>query len=94
MILLIRLLDGAFQLYSLMLFATILASWLPQLHSYSLMQWIRYYTDPYLRFFRNIIPPLGMIDISPIVAFLCLSFIQDIVIKFVINVVINLLVIT
>lgn len=71
-----------FQLYTLMLFARILSSWVPQLNEYRAMQFIRYYTDPYLNLFRSIIPPLGMIDISPIVAFICLSFIERLVINF------------
>ncbi len=52
---------------------------------YKLTQFIRYYTDPYLNFFRRFIPPLGMIDFSPIIAFLCLSFIQNIVINFLVS---------
>ncbi|MDP7405055.1 MAG: YggT family protein, partial [Porticoccaceae bacterium] len=30
--------------------------------------------DPYMRPFRNIIPPIGMIDISPMIAILVLIF--------------------
>jgi YggT family protein len=40
------------------------------------MQFIAFYTDPYLNLFRRIIPPLGMFDLSPIVAFLCLSVVE------------------
>lgn len=71
-----------FQVYTLMLFARILASWIPQINQYRFMQFIGYYTDPYLNLFRRIIPPLGMFDLSPIVAFLCLSFLQNLVINF------------
>lgn len=71
-----------FQVYTLMLFARIIASWVPQFNEYRLMRFISYYTDPYLNIFRRIIPPLGMFDISPIVAFLCLSFIQNLLINF------------
>ena len=34
-------------------------------------------TDPYLNAFRGLIPPLGGIDLSAIVAFLALSFGQQ-----------------
>jgi YggT family protein len=34
-------------------------------------------TDPYLNVFRSIIPPLGGIDLSPILAFLLLSFLRQ-----------------
>jgi len=70
-----------FQVYTLMLFARIIASWVPQMNEYRLMHFIAYYTDPYLNLFRRIIPPLGMFDISPIVAFLSLSFLQNILIN-------------
>lgn len=40
------------------------------------MQFIAFYTDPYLNLFRGIIPPLGMIDISPIFAFLALQLLE------------------
>lgn len=85
MLVAIRIIDIIFQVYTLMLFAKIISSWLPQLNEYKLMQFISYYTDPYLNFFRRFIPPLGMIDISPIVAFLCLSFVQNILIRLLVS---------
>ncbi|MGB5594536.1 MAG: YggT family protein, partial [Crocosphaera sp.] len=36
-------------------------------------------TDPYLNIFRSIIPPLGGIDISAILAILALQFISTMV---------------
>jgi YggT family protein len=74
-----------FQVYTLMLFARILGSWVPQLSEYRFMHFIAYYTDPYLNLFRRIIPPLGMFDLSPIVAFLCLNFAQNILINFLVS---------
>jgi YggT family protein len=81
MLIFIHLINLIFQVYTLMLFARILGSWLPQLSEYRIMQFIAYYTDPYLNFFRRFIPPLGMIDFSPIIAFLCLGFIQNIILN-------------
>jgi YggT family protein len=63
----------------LMLFARILGSWLPELQQTRIMQFISFYTDPYLNLFRSIIPPFGMLDISPIFAFLSLSIIEQVV---------------
>ncbi len=60
-----------------MLFARILGSWLPELQQYKAFHFVVFYTDPYLNFFRKIIPPLGMIDFSPIIAFLCLGVIEQ-----------------
>lgn len=68
--------DYLFQIYSLMLFARILCSWVPELQQYKAVQFISFYTDPYLNLFRRFIPPLGMIDISPIFAFLGLNVIK------------------
>ncbi len=82
MVIIIYFVNLIFQVYTLFLFARILSSWVPQINEYRIMQFIRYYTDPYLNFFRRIIPPLGMFDLSPIVAFLCLRFIQNLVINF------------
>jgi YggT family protein len=77
--LLIRIVDVIFQVYMLMLFVRILASWLPEFQNHRFMQFLAFYTDPYLNFFRRFIPPLGMIDFSPIVAFLCLGVIEQVV---------------
>jgi YggT family protein len=68
-----------FQVYMLMLFARILCSWLPELQEYRIVQFIAFYTDPYLNFFRRFIPPLGMIDFSPIIAFFCLGIIEALI---------------
>lgn len=71
-----------FQVYMLMLFARILGSWVPELSQTRFMHFISFYTDPYLNLFRKIIPPLGMIDFSPIVAFIALNFLEKAVLSF------------
>jgi YggT family protein len=38
-------------------------------------------TEWYLRIFRRMIPPLGMFDLSPIVAFIVLGIVQVVVIN-------------
>lgn len=40
---------------------------------------IRMITDAYLDIFRRFIPPIGMLDVSPIVAILVLGLIQNII---------------
>jgi len=85
---LIRFVEIFFQVYLLMLFARIICSWIPELYENRFFQFISFYTDPYLNLFRRFIPPLGMIDISPIVAFFCLSFIERFI-KYLIIVVAN-----
>ena len=81
MLFIISLIDALFRLYSLILLVRILSSWVPEAKEYRIMQFIGYYTDPYLELFRKFIPPLGMIDFSPIIAFLALNMAQNLVIN-------------
>lgn len=75
----LKIVDLLFWVYLIMLMIRILGSWIPELMGTRFMLFITFYTDPYLNLFRRFIPPLGMIDLSPIVAFLCLGFIQTLV---------------
>ncbi|VEF48479.1 integral membrane protein [Bacillus freudenreichii] len=60
-------------LYSWALIIYILMSWFPNARESSIGQFLGRICEPYLEPFRRIVPPLGMIDISPIVAFLVLK---------------------
>ena len=75
--LLIEIVSLLFWVYTIMLFVRILYSWFPEYLRYTFFLFIAFYTDPYLNIFRSIIPPLGMLDLSPIIAFLCLGFIEQ-----------------
>jgi len=74
-----ELIDSVFTVYMIMLFIRIISSWFPEYRNHKIMLFIAYYTDPYLNIFRKFIPPLGMIDFSPIIAFFFLQVIQTIV---------------
>lgn len=64
------------QLYIFVLLARILMSWIPNLDPYNpIVQVLHQVTDPVLEPARQIIPPIGMIDISPIVVFFALQMI-------------------
>lgn len=76
---LIKIIELLFTVFMVMLFVRILGSWVPELQRLRIMQFVAFYTDPYLNFFRRFIPPLGMIDFSPIIAFLSLGVIEAIV---------------
>jgi YggT family protein len=55
--------------YILLIFAYVLSSWIRV--PYSVQPLVRFLHDvcePYLRLFRRILPPLGPVDVSPIVA--------------------------
>ncbi len=45
----------------------------------AVFNFMRDVTEPYLRVFRRFIPPLGPIDLSPMVAILLLFFLDEIV---------------
>lgn len=63
-----------FEIYYYALIVYILLSWLPGARDSSFGHFLARICDPYLEPFRRFIPPLGMIDISPIVAILVLRF--------------------
>lgn len=59
--------------YSLALIVYILMSWFPNARETGFGQILARICEPYLEPFRRFVPPLGMIDISPIVAFFVLK---------------------
>lgn len=69
-----------FLFYTVLLFVRILGSWIPELQGQRWMFWVASYTDPYLHFFRRIIPPLGMMDFSPVIAFIALRIAEQYVV--------------
>lgn len=70
----IHLLVKLISYYSFALIIYILMSWFPNARSSTIGQFFARICEPYLEPFRRIIPPLGMIDISPLVAILVLKF--------------------
>ena len=70
--------------YFLLIFAYILMSWIRMPYSIWMQRIQRFLYDvvePYLRIFRRFIPPLGPLDISPIVAILVLWIVSGLVIR-------------
>lgn len=65
---LLYILDTAFILYGYIILAYILMSWFPGARESSFGLFLAKICEPYLEQFRKFIPPLGMIDFSPIVA--------------------------
>ena len=64
-------------IYSFILIIRILLTWFPGIDwSNGILSALTSITDPYLNIFRGIIPPIGGFDISSILAFLLLSFLQ------------------
>ena len=78
-----RAVNSLFYFYYLIIILRIFLSWIPSIDWYSQpMKFIRDITDPFLNIFRGIIPPIGMLDISPIVAIILLQILQGFVVGF------------
>ena len=74
---LIGVLAQTLSIYTLVLLVRVLLTWFPNLDwGNPLLSTVSAVTDPYLNVFRGLIPPLGGLDLSAIVAFLALQLIQ------------------
>jgi len=59
------------------LLVRVLLTWFPNLDwSNPILSSVSAITDPYLNVFRGLIPPIGGLDLSAIVAFLALQLVQ------------------
>lgn len=68
-----------FELIQLVLIVRILLSWFPNIDWHKQPFKLLYsVTEPILAMFRSIIPPIGGLDLSPIVAFLFLGMLRTI----------------
>lgn len=68
------------QIYTILLFVRILLTWFPNISFYDQpFATLAQLTDPYLNLFRSIIPPLGGIDLSPMLAIIVLQLLNSFV---------------
>jgi YggT family protein len=74
---LLQVLGQTISIYTLVLLVRVLLSWFPNLDwSNPILTSVSSITDPYLNAFRGLIPPLGGLDLSAILAFLTLQLLQ------------------
>jgi YggT family protein len=67
-----------FNVYTCLLFLNVMGSWFPSFRGHKLMQFLHYYTDPYLNIFRRLLPPIGgVLDMSPLLGFFALKFLEN-----------------
>lgn len=69
-----NLLDTALNIYSFALIIYIFMSWFPGARESSFGVFLAKICEPYLEIFRRFIPPLGMIDLSPLAAIFVIYF--------------------
>lgn len=63
------------KLYTYAIIGYILMSWIPALQQSAVGDFLAKIVEPYLNIFKRFIPPLGMIDFSPIIALIALRLI-------------------
>ncbi|MBQ8459345.1 YggT family protein [bacterium] len=68
---------NCFYVFLLMIFVRCLLTWFPVNWENPILKALRLSVDLYLDLFRKIIPPLGYIDISPIVASFVLIILRN-----------------
>jgi YggT family protein len=81
--------DALFTVYILIIFVYILVNLLFSFGvrtpysrwSDAVLNFLRDVTEPYLRLFRRFIPPIGMFDLSPMVAIIVLYFVRTIIVN-------------
>jgi YggT family protein len=65
-------------LYKLLMFVRIILSWFPGINwSRQPFKLLDDATEPVMAIFRRLIPPIGMIDLSPIVVFFVIGLLQS-----------------
>jgi YggT family protein len=77
-----RFVDVFVGVYILLIFAFIILTWVRLPYSPTLERIQRFLwdvCDPYLRLFRKFLPPLGPIDLSPIVGVFALIILQQLI---------------
>jgi YggT family protein len=77
-----RFIDDFIWVYVLLIFVYVLTSWVRLPYSpwlRRIQDFLRDVCEPYLRLFRRVIPALGALDISPIVAILSLFLLMKVV---------------
>ena len=74
---LIAVLVQTLSIYTYVLLIRVLLSWFPNLDwGNPVLSTVSSITDPYLNTFRGLIPPIGGLDLSALLAFLALQLIQ------------------
>lgn len=71
-----------FELLNFLLITRIILSWIPHNRYHPLIQIIYNITEPILQPFRNMINPMGGMDLSPIIVFFILRLLQGYLINF------------
>ncbi|NLN26808.1 MAG: YggT family protein [Firmicutes bacterium] len=69
-------------LYELTLLARVILSWLPLGRDNPVVRFIYDMTEPIMRPFRGVLPPVGGLDFSPMLVFLVFHWVRGIILGF------------
>lgn len=76
--------DQLFQLFQIIILVRILLTWFPDIKWWQQpFKFLQDVSDPVLVPVRNLIPPVGGFDLSPIVVFITLGFVKNIILSFI-----------
>jgi len=79
------LVNGIFTILYWLLFARIIISWFPVDPFHGVVQFLFQVTDPILAPFRRLPLQIGMLDLSPLVAFMALFFLRNVLVGILVN---------
>jgi YggT family protein len=83
--LLLQIIQIVFTVFSLILLARALVSWFIQDPYSPIVQFLHRVTEPVLAPIRRVIPPVGMMDLSPMVALILVIVVQRILTQIIIS---------
>lgn len=64
------------EIYRYILLAAVLSSWIPSAAEHPVVRFLDKLTEPVLAPLRRIIPPIGGMDLTPLLLFLALGLLQ------------------
>jgi YggT family protein len=71
----------AFEILKLAIMVRVVVSWLSISPQSKFLRWVRFLTDWLVEPIHSIVPPIGMFDFSPLIAYVVLSFAQQLVMR-------------
>lgn len=81
-----QLVNSCFEILFWVIILTIFMSWLPNIDwGHPVLRFLKNVTETILAPFRNIIPPINGLDLSPIIALIALQLIQVAIVKIIIS---------
>lgn len=75
-----------FEVYTFLIIAQVLMSWVPHDRYHPVFRFIEEVTEPVLRPFRRLIPVVGGIDFSPIVALMAVELVRRVILSLLIGI--------